>query len=322
MKKLVSIKTDETGEILYFTHKKGVDTIRKSEVVDLEFLEPKRPWWNCYIDDTSANFFNGFFSLSLIYAINYFSFSSNRSESGVLTFAFGGSFLAIVLQIFSGKRNTRNRLKLYTKSKVEHYELNSEESYINIYKFFKKNLFKYLPKNGDVIMFEKNQKLINYHKFWFVFQTGILLFCTFMLLTGYNFQIAYSFIIVNIIIAPLGMLYHYFAISIQKSNYCEVTFEGDHINLRYKFNNSEETERIKNLLEIQLFKNKDKVALIDKELIAQHSSVTELIKENETLNRDLFHKLEFSEEFRDLTPIMIEYINEMSEKQMDNDLTI
>ena len=42
MKKLISIKSDESGEVLYFTHKKGVDTIRKDEVVDLELLNPMK----------------------------------------------------------------------------------------------------------------------------------------------------------------------------------------------------------------------------------------------------------------------------------------
>jgi hypothetical protein len=36
MKKLISIKSDESGENIYFTHKNGVDAIRKDDVIDLK----------------------------------------------------------------------------------------------------------------------------------------------------------------------------------------------------------------------------------------------------------------------------------------------
>jgi hypothetical protein len=328
MKKLVSIKTDETGEILYFTHKKGVDTIRKSEVVDLELLEPKSAWWNSNPNDRFSSFQILIVNLFVLYTIIYFSYSFNWNLDRFFIFVFfsiGGSF---ILNLLSGKRNTRRNLRIYALNQTLEFEISDNETYKVIYHLFKKEIAKYLPKGGELFMFEKNPSLLNYHKFFKVFHICLFLLCSFMLISVQKCNLPLSFIIINMIIAVLGWLWNYWGLKIQKGSYSEITFEPTQFRIKMKW--SGEKEHSSTLIY-------DRIKLINlggKERPSYNGDKIKIIYVNDSkdlpdglgiANRVPYIfdvTLQFSEEFRDLTPIMIEYINELSEKQMDNDLTI
>jgi hypothetical protein len=51
MKKLISIKSDESGENIYFTHKNGVDAVRKDDVIDLKI---QKKYGFCFGDSINS----------------------------------------------------------------------------------------------------------------------------------------------------------------------------------------------------------------------------------------------------------------------------
>jgi hypothetical protein len=195
MKKLISIKSDENGENIYFTHKNGVESVRKDDVIDLELLNPSKLRMT-HSDGTEKLELQIFIIATLAFAVgrfilydtrNYFQFTLFES------FIFGWIFLLGALtSIFSVRINTRNILKIYTKDKVLVYKIIEKRDYVALYTHFKKIINKYFPQDGQLIFSDANPRLKNYFIYLIVCDLiicGILLYVIIFYLI--NFEINY-----------------------------------------------------------------------------------------------------------------------------------
>jgi len=312
MKKLISIKTDETQEVIYFTHKKGVDRIRKSDVIDVELLEQDFRSWYSEKNDASERFFNGLVTLLPLYAIIYFCYSFNWNIPSVLTFMYFTFCGFGVFNYAVNKRNTRRILKIYTLGKIFKFYIADDETYLVIYNLFKKEISKYLPKSGELFLFEKNPSFLNYHIFCITINILLFLVSLYMLFAGQYYSLPIAFIIVNIMVAIIGMVYHFPSRSFQKKNYCEVTFSKNQLSVKSKWEGEEENLILFNYNKINLIKKDDKIAIVDTLVLDNGVPYSSLRRPN------IFDKrLVFAEEFRDLAPIMIAYINMLSDEQIN-----
>jgi hypothetical protein len=321
MKKLVSIKTNETGEILYFTHKKGVETILKSDVVDLELLDPKGAFWTSNENDRFSSIVIWGVNLFVLYTIIYFSYSFNWDYYRAMAFVIFSIVGLFLFKWNSGKRNTRIILKIYALNQTLEFEISDDESYRVIYHLFRKEIAKYLPKSGELFMFKKNPSLLNYYKFFQLFHFCFFLLCSFMLISGQYYNLPLSFIIINMIIAALGWTLNYFGLKLQRESYCEITFEPTQFRIKMKWSGEKEYSNTLSYHRINILNkggkkdyssNGDKVQIIS----TDSNDLPDGFGVSAHRMPNVFDlTLQFSEEFRDLTPIMIEYINELSEQK-------
>ena len=118
MKKLISIKTDESGETVYFTHKNGVDTVLKNDIVDLELVNPI--FFRKKLGDGQEIMRNYVISLLvllsiviLINVINEVRIFDYKFFFGISSFVFVSFFIYYSINLIMDKRNSRNRLKIY-----------------------------------------------------------------------------------------------------------------------------------------------------------------------------------------------------------------
>ena len=122
MKKLISIKTDESGEVVSFIHEKGVDTFNKSEIVKVDLVSSSTL-------KRKENFVELFLSSLIIFGIVFlviriiwlFVFED-------FTFFSWWLILGFSCYVFWPRRNTRNNLNVYVSNrKTEKYKYNEEK---------------------------------------------------------------------------------------------------------------------------------------------------------------------------------------------------
>ena len=343
MKKLISIKSDESGEVLYFTHKKGVDTIRKDEVVDLELLNPMK------ISRSMSDGFSIFYFAWLIFC--FLSASTNTTHLkgfigiGILMWAIV-TFPVFFVGVWS-TRNSRHNLKLYTvKGIVEYRIIENWHIYSGLYDHFKPMLSKYFPNKGDVILYNINPPIRTYYRVM-TYVVPILIIVT--NLPDFNlfhsdferfvFNVVYSVFLVLVTIYYYYMGY--------RTGMIKYTFQGKHLEKEYSF--SGKSKEMKSLEEklskIKLVQNEENIAVIPKlytgnmpENLVENATtdteqfanaigqlykyqgreiedVEEYIKFYEGKNGNLFHNLQVAQDFRDITPIIVRYINDLSDEQ-------
>ena len=305
MKKLISIKSDESGEHIYFTHKNGVDAIRKDDVVDIELLNPIKI--KKKLTDLMANFrflliFNTTIAFKILLFIWDYAFS-----------AFFISFLVLIYSLALDRRNSRDILKIYSKKGIIKYKINNDKIFKELYLHFKKEITKYFPKKDEMIFYTKNPQL---HDVLY-FGTKIflvLLFLSFALMIlkaimPYNYffiNLEWSMILGMSIGSFLSWVFYYTEKN-ENKNIDFVIFEGASIEIHssnFGLLRSRDTSWISNKYNLSdvLFKeDKGKVSICFWDQ-----------------PNDDYENLIFSEEYRDITPIMMEYLNDLSEEQIQS----
>ena len=173
MKKLISIKTDESGKVVYFTHEKGVDTFNKSEIVKVDLVSnstlKRKKNFNEFLAPILGLSLLVFIILLIIWAFfsKYFTFYSVWFFSGFACF------------VFWPRRNTRNNLNVYISNrKTEKYKFDEEKA--DIAEEIQKYL--YYNHNSDILPIIKSTgNLIETPslKDAYIF-TGIIVFTTFL----------------------------------------------------------------------------------------------------------------------------------------------
>lgn len=153
MKNLISVTADENGEQFYFTHKGGVELINKSEIADIELC-------NVMFKRTTDRFefyISWFMSVSL-FILPIFLFSFLLKEGFFVGYFISAWFYFGLFYLFATKVNSRRILKVYSLKKVYSFKIRNEQGYTDLYRHFKKQLFKYLPKEGDLLLYSENPK--------------------------------------------------------------------------------------------------------------------------------------------------------------------
>jgi hypothetical protein len=347
MKKLISLKSDESGEVLYFTHQNGVDTIRKDDVIDLELLNPIKllqTWSASYNIFILVTFF--FYS-----AILYLSPSTGlQFTSYTFHILWNLSILLVVMVFFYllslhlchwSTRNTRNKLKIYTVKGINEYKIKDEQIYSSLYDHFKIMLSKYLPKKGEMILYRTNPSVINFYKFSTFICPIVLSVIIIELIDNGNFLLGGLFL----------FLCFYFFISFVigfRYGVIQYTFQGIYLDCKYSLSGKQK-EMVSNevvINDVKLIKNKNMIALIPKlysgeiqmclnkqndfeeDLLSGIRRINKLevreieiedeskyIKHYEGKLGRIFHQLQVAEDYRDITPIIFRYINDLSDEK-------
>jgi hypothetical protein len=303
MKKLISIKSDENGENIYFTHKNGVESVRKDDVIDLELLNPSKLRMT-HSDGTKKLKEQIGSVLALAIAVGFFIWHDTRNYLQFTLFTTlicAWIFvLTALISIFSVRINTRNILKIYTKDKVLVFKILEKKEYVALYTNFKKIINKYFPKDDELIFSDANPKLKNYFIYLIVSDLiicGTLLYV--IIFYFFNFEINYSrfFTLAIVLIGSIVLLIaHIDDLNFHK-NYIRWYFKS-------KFLLNKHYDSIFSIgIYRSIFKeNGDRILV---------SRRTELKQDN------IIDSGRIAEEFRDIAPILIEYLNEISQNTID-----
>jgi hypothetical protein len=311
IKKLISIKPDYIRDLIHFTHEKGVDTLEKDEIIDIELLNPSNYKKNLsdkteiYLKRYILLFFGLFVSLISsgisglsLFALNLLAFVS----------CFGVFYLNNRQTI-----NTRNVLKIYSKKNVVFYKLTDESQYRELYFQFNSLLKKYYPKEGDLLLYDENPNIKDTRYRLIVIEIICIVLCIVGFVYGSS---PLSFPIIFIIIALLGLINDYIFLKELKNKYARYFYQKNFFyeivkyEVKYDSKKDGEYELYQPISLYKLFKNNDRIALIPRD-----SNPLEEIRKYEKLNGGISHKLIFTEEYRDLTPILIEYFNDISKEE-------
>lgn len=304
IKKLISIKPDYIRDLIHFTHEKGVDTLEKDEIIDIELLNPSNYKKN--FSDKTKIYKNRYLLLFLGSFVSLASLGLTESDffidvSNFTLFSFGGFY------IFRKTINTRNVLKIYSKKNVVFYKLTDESQYRELYFQFNSLLKKYYPKEGELLLYDENPNTKDTRYLLLVIEVLITIICIGAIVNdGLS-----TFPITFLIIALLALINDYIFLKELKNKYARYFYQNNFFKKVVKYNDGGGefilNERISSY---NLFKNNDCIALIPRD-----SHPLAEIGVYEKLQGGIHHKLIFTEEYRDLTPILIEYFNDISKKE-------
>jgi hypothetical protein len=301
IKKLISIKPDNIRDIIHFTHEEGVDTLEKDEIIDIELLNP-------------SNYKKNLSDKTKIHQIRYFLLFFGLFFSAIFSGIHGMALFALILisilflfgafYMYRKTINTRNILKIYSKKNVVFYKLTEEEQYKELYFQFNYLLKKYYPKEGELLLYDDNPDIKN-TRYWLI---GLEIFFTIMPIIGIVNNGLSPFQITFIIIALLGLINDFVFLKESKNNYARYFYHNNFYKKVVKYNDGGEFILNVSMSSYNLFKNNDRIALIE----PRDSNPLEQIEKYEKLQGRIHHNLIFTEEYRDLTPILIEYFNDIS----------
>ncbi len=330
MKKLISIKSDESGENIYFTHKNGVDAIKKVDVVDLELLNPSK--FRMTRSDGNSKLGDQIFIIAII----FFAVPVSDLEN---TFFFAPTFAFILIvgniwilsqSFFSIRINTRNILKIFTKDKVLIFKITEDKDYQTIYLHFKHLLIKYFPKEGgDLILYKHNSKL----KTTLIYLVVCDLLIGGFLLYGIICYLIYSeihyfeffLLVIALIFSILIFIMHRYQLNNLKTN-INYFFKGKFIENKYKHSvDLEESVSIDSINKFIFVKNEKYLAVIPKDykteiefIGVRFDNTNQYLEYYNGKQGGIWHNLKFSEEYRDIAPLIIEYLNDLSEELSEN----
>jgi predicted RNA-binding protein (virulence factor B family) len=327
MKKLISIKSDESGENIYFTHKNGVDSVRKDDVIDLELLNPS------IFSMTRSDGYLKLYKQLFIFGITSYAVGNIENNSffffvptmGIILIIF---IFLVFLTLFSVRINTRNILKIYTKDKVMIFKIIENKDYQTIYLHFKNLLHKYFPKEGgELILYKNNSKLKTSLLYLMVSDLiigGTLLYGIICYTIYSEIQYFQLFLLVfALTFSIILFILHRSELNDLKIN-AQYYFKGKFIEKKYNYYGDDDRENVllNNIYQSIFIKNDDYIAVIPRDYKTENDDIkfespSEYLKHWEGKNGGIFHKLIISEEFRDITPIMIEYLNDLSQNIID-----
>jgi hypothetical protein len=209
-------------------------------------------------------------------------------------------------------------------------------------------LSKYFPKKGDDILYKINPPNRSYHR---VMTFVIPIFIVMIILSSLKFystdfvkfvtSVGFSILLIFLTIANYFKGYNDWVI---------YTFQGNFLDRKYSFSKkSGEMESQEILSKIKLVKNKENIAVIPKlytgdmpnNLVENPNSdnenlinsIGQIVKfegreiedEDEYIkfyygkNGNLFHNLKVAQDYRDITPIIVRYLNDLSDEQSNDE---
>lgn len=301
IKKLISIKPDNIRDIIHFTHEEGVDTLEKDEIIDIELLNPSNYKKN--LSDKTEIHQNRYILLFLSLLFSFI----NSGFVGIVLFAL---ILISILGLYGAfymyrkTINSRNILKIYSKKNVVFYKLIEEEQYKELYFQFNSLLEKYYPKEGELILYDENPNIKDTRYLLIVLEVYTTIICIGAIVNnGLS-----TFPVTFIIIASLGLINDFTYLKKSKKKYARYFYQNNFFKNVVKYVDGSEYILNEQISWFKLFKNNDRVALIE----PRDSNPLEQIEKYEKLQGGIHHNLIFAEEYRDLTPILIEYFNDKS----------
>lgn len=314
MKKLISIKSDESGENIYFTHKNGVDTIKKSDVVDLELL-------NAYKFNKSLS---EEFEVTTLISIFILWMGSTKywNIMPILIFLWL-FFFTITFLIFDWTtRNTRNKLKIYSLSGIFEYKLENQVLLHPLYEHFKTLLSKYFPTKVESLFFDMHKTKRSYSKLMTFVLPFLIIGCLKL-----SFESDKGYLIWNIITSAIWMLFAIvFFIMGFRSKIINYSFQGNHFELITTVYTGNKITTKENLKDIRIVENSNCIAIIPKRWYTEDQFKGKKIEDEYDYieyykNRigDRFHNLKVAQDYRDITPIIVRYINDLSDEQSNDE---
>ena len=302
IKKLISIKPDYIRDIIHFTHEKGVDTLEKDEIIDIELLNPSN--YKKSLSDKTEILLKRF----VLIFLGLF-FSAVTDFDGMALFAIICLSILICFgcfYFFRGTINTRNILKIYSKKNVVFYKLTDENQYKELYFQFNNLLKKYYPKEGELLLYDHNPDIKDFRYILIVTEIIYIVLCISAIVNNGLSTLPITFII----IALLGLINDFIFLKESKNKYARYFYQNNFFKKVVKYNDGGGEFILNELISSHnLFKNNDRIALIPRD-----SNPLEEIGKYEKLQGGIHHKLIFTEEYRDLTPILIEYFNDISKE--------
>jgi len=313
MKKLISIKSDESGEHIYFTHKKGVDSIKKSEVVDLELL-------NTYKGNKSLS---EEYEITLAIALFLLWMGSIKESMMPMLFFSFFSLIIVFLTLEGTTRNTRNKLKIYTLSGTFEYKMEYQALLYPLYEHFKILLSKYLPSKVENLFFDMHKSKRTFFKVM-----TFVLPCLIIVSMKLSFESSKGYLIWNIITSVVWTLIAYaFYLEGYRSKIINYSLQGNHFKLTTTVYTSNKRVEKVYLKDIRIVENLNRVAIIPKLWYTEEIRGKKIEDEHEYIEHykyttiDRFHSLKIAQDYRDITPIIVRYINDLSDEQaMDESL--
>lgn len=309
MKKLISVTADENGEQFYFTHKGGVELINTSEIADIELC-------NVIFKNTTDRFqfyATRFLAFGLIIIPNFIAAYGKKDELLFLYmlvfFLYSGFFY-----LFSSKINTRKILKVYSIKKVYTFKLINEVVYTDLYKYFKKQISKYLPKEGDLLLYSENPKnnlwrrSIMYISIMVGSIAALGLFIAFFKSSPKSFYIVTVAAIIFCTLVAFGcraslntyrVSYVFFSEYLEKHT---ITSEN-HLTFNLKLDS------------ITVFRNNHCIGIKNDGTPEYVNRKSDYLRFGRDKRGDVNHQLKVSEEYRDISPIIYEFLKEKSNQQ-------
>jgi hypothetical protein len=290
MKKLISIKSDESGENIYFTHKNGVDAFRKDDVVDIELLNPIR------IKKKLTDLYQAFQSILILHLAIAFSVLAIFYDVDLIGLIPSFIISFFLCKPFFERRNSRDILKIYSKKGIMKYKIKNDRIFKELYLHFKKEIKKYFPKKDELILFTKNPIVKYDAKNWYkIFLVLFVLSIVLMILKGimpYNdfFRGLEWPVIIGISIGS------YFSTALCRNNKDEYK---NSILVILKESSIELGSRKFNLSDVLFREEKGKVSICFWDQ-----------------PNDDYENLIFDEEYRDIAPLIMEYLNDLSEEKV------
>lgn len=302
IKKLISIKTDDSGEQIYFTHEKGVETIKKDEIIEIELLNTKNILKKFF---SNPNDTASIYGARLIFTFGpAIGMMIEGHIKSYLLLVIGCIFIPLSAFNMYRIRNDRNILKVYSENNVFYFKLTEENQYKELYSQFNYLLKKYCPKEGELILYDDNPKKKNTRYLLIIFEILLIISCVGDLIKNGTSV----YLIIVLFIAFLVLIYDYVLLKYSKYQYARYFYQNNFLKEYIKYNYKQgEIILETRISSIQLFKNNDSVAILPRD-----SNPLQEIEKWEDLEGGIHHKLMFSEEYRDLTPILIEYFNDIS----------
>jgi hypothetical protein len=194
MKKLNAIKSDDSGNFIFFYHKKGVDVIDKSELIDVELQRVKE---SLLIAPFNRNAEVSIILTILTALIALLCKDIRRTDiyHGNITFieiipliivAIVFAYFISLIQYSAKQKSTVIYIK--TTNNVYDFKIRKNKAYSDIYLHLKPYFQKYLPKEGDLVANKLNRKetLENYYtSLFFLFAPRINVFLIFSAFSGF-----------------------------------------------------------------------------------------------------------------------------------------
>ena len=164
MKKLTAIKSDNSGNFIFFYHKKGVDVIEKSELIDVDLKRVNEHILTAPFN-RNAQVSMILTILTAFIALLYKSLRKTNIDPEYSAFIeiIPSFIVAIVFAYFlslvqySAKQKS-TVIYIMTATKVYNYKMSNNIVYSDIYLFLKPFFQKYLPKEGDHVAYQLNRK--------------------------------------------------------------------------------------------------------------------------------------------------------------------
>jgi len=304
MKKLISVTADENGEQFFFTHKKGVEIISKADITDIEL--------DNVVFKTGSDKFKFFIAIFAVIGFiiipNFIAAYGKKDELLFLYtcefFLFSGFFY-----LFSSKINTRKILKVYSIKKVYTFKLINEVVYTDLYKYFKKQISKYLPKEGDLLLYSNNPNENTWVKtvmYIAIFIGSIATIGLIVTISG-NGEFLGGFIATIVISAFFALGFNVVI------NYrVHYTFFSGYLEKTVYIDDISYDENI-NLTDLSIFRYKNFIGIKNEDI--PYKGLSEYLKFWRSKQGDANNRLIIAEEFRDISPIIYEFLKEKSNQQ-------